>query len=267
MSGGGGSQTQVVQSEMPQWMQDAAKENLARAKYASQIGYTPYYGPDVAAMSPMQTQAMQSTGMGMQAFGLAPQGFDPMAGQPQPQTFMGGLQGYSSGGLYDQALAQLQERRPGQYDAISGMFIDPQTGDLDVGFTPEGSITTTNAPAAVQALSSGVVDANTGSVSGMTPGHLLQGLADAPGLLNVIPGLGLAKRAAEDYVNKQAAAQNAAGGYSSPYMHTDRGFSDSGNTYTSSYGTTHNTAGMSDATRRGLEIASSQAFDPYGYGD
>lgn len=140
MSGGGGSQTTVQQASIPQFVEDAAKANLARADYVSQLGYMPYYGPDVAALSPMQTQAMQSTGAGMQALGLAPQGFDPMAGMPQPQTFMGGLQGYSSGNLFDEALAQLQERRPAQYDAYTGMFIDPVTGDLGVGFTKHGSL-------------------------------------------------------------------------------------------------------------------------------
>jgi hypothetical protein len=258
MSGGkGGSQTSQVQ--VPDWVKEPAQRNLARGEYAANLGYTPYYGADVAAMSPMQQASMQNTGQAAQAFGMASPA-DPMAGMPQAQNF-GGVQGYSSGGLFDQALGELQARRPGQFDALNGMFIDPQTGKMDVGFTTQGPVATSNAPQVVQDLSSGVVDANTGAVSGMTPGHLLQGLADAPGLLSLVPGLGMAKMAAQNYVNNQARQKN------SPYMNTDRGFSDNGGTYTSTWGQDYNTAGMSDATKRGLDIASSQSYDPYGYGD
>ena len=63
MSGGGGkggSATSEV--KIPQWLEDAARENLAKAGDISQIGYVPYYGPDVAAMTPMQEAAMQKIG-------------------------------------------------------------------------------------------------------------------------------------------------------------------------------------------------------------
>lgn len=127
MSGGkGGKQTTEV--KIPEWLEAAAKENLARGQSVANIGYTPYYGPDVAAMTPMQMASMQGTSSAAGAFGLPGGGMTGMEGMPTPQTFAGGVQGYSSGGLYDQALAELQTRRPGQYDAITGMFIDPMTG-------------------------------------------------------------------------------------------------------------------------------------------
>ena len=128
MSGGkGGSTTSSV--KIPAWLEDAAKENIARANTVANIGPTPYYGPDVAAMTPMQIASNQGVASSANAFGL-PGGELSMGieGMPAPQTFAGGLQGYSSGGLYDQALQELQTRRPGQYDAITGMFINPQTG-------------------------------------------------------------------------------------------------------------------------------------------
>ena len=69
MSGGkGGSQT--TQVEIPQFIEDAAKQNLARAQATARMGYLPYYGPEVAAFSPLQTQAMQSAGTAGQAFGV-----------------------------------------------------------------------------------------------------------------------------------------------------------------------------------------------------
>ena len=122
----GGSTTQST--DIPKWLEDAAKENINKGRDVASIGYTPYYGPEVAAFNPMQQQSMQSTGSAASAFGLAPQGFDATAGIPQAQTFAGGVQGYSSAPMFEQALSSLEQNRPGQFDAISNMFIDPFTG-------------------------------------------------------------------------------------------------------------------------------------------
>jgi hypothetical protein len=127
MSGGkGGSQSSSV--KIPAWLEDAAKQNLARADQVAQIGYTPYYGPDVAAFNPMQQAAFANTGQAANAFGMAGGGMTGMEGMPAPQTFAGGVQGYGSGGLYDQAVAELAARNPGQAQAMQSMFINPQTG-------------------------------------------------------------------------------------------------------------------------------------------
>lgn len=120
---GGGSKTTSV--AMPAWLDDAAKYSLGRAEQASRIGYTPYYGPDVAAMTPMQIAGMQGTNTAAGAFGLGTA--DPMAGMPQAQNF-NGMAAYSSGPMYDQALAELERRAPGQYNALRAPFIDPVTG-------------------------------------------------------------------------------------------------------------------------------------------
>ena len=122
----GGSSSQST--EIPAWLENAAIQNINRANDVSQIGYTPYYGPDVAAFSPMQQQSMQSTGNAASAFGLAPQGYDAMAGMPQAQTFANGMQGYSSAPLYQESVDQLQANRPAQFQAMADMFIDPITG-------------------------------------------------------------------------------------------------------------------------------------------
>ena len=120
--------TSSSNTQIPAYLEDAVRENINRARDVSQIGYTPYYGPDVAAFSPMQQQSMQSTGNAASAFGLAPQGFDGTAGMPQAQTFAGGVQGYSSAPLYEQSLDNLFANAPAQYNAMSDMFIDPFTG-------------------------------------------------------------------------------------------------------------------------------------------
>ena len=129
MSGGkGGSQTTKV--EVPQYIEDAAKANLARADEISRIGYTPYYGPDVAAFSPMQQASFQNTADTASAFGLAAPTSqqDIMGGMPAPTTYAGGVSGYSAAPMYEQSLAELQAQRPAQYAAIMDQFIDPYTG-------------------------------------------------------------------------------------------------------------------------------------------
>jgi len=112
MSGGGGKGGSNTSAQsIPEWVSGPAQENLAQARVAGQIGYMPYYGPEVAGLSPMQQQSMQNTHSGLQAFGLAPEG-QYQSGLPPAQTFAGGVQGYSSGNLFDQAVAELALRQP-----------------------------------------------------------------------------------------------------------------------------------------------------------
>lgn len=121
----GGSQT--TKTKIPKWLQRAAQNGIARANEVSALGYTPHFGPDVAAPTQMQQSAFQNTANAASMFGLgAPT--DAMAGMPQAQTFAGGVQGYSSAPMYQQALGALQQNMPGLYDQITGMFVDPITG-------------------------------------------------------------------------------------------------------------------------------------------
>ena len=157
MSGGkGGSQTSEV--KVPQYIEDAGKANLARADEISKIGYTRYYGPDVAAFSPMQQAAFQNTADTASQFGLAAptsqQGI--MGGMPAPTTYAGGVQGYSSAPMFEQSVADLKKLRPGQYDAIMAQFLDPLTGSAP-------SATSVGGAAAGQPMSS----ASIGDYGGM----------------------------------------------------------------------------------------------------
>ncbi|URC15519.1 hypothetical protein DB2_17 [Octadecabacter Antarctic DB virus 2] len=128
MSGGGGKGgSQTSQVEIPKFVENASKANLARANEISQIGYTPYYGPDVASFNPMQEASFANTGQAANAFGMAGGGLTGMEGMPAAQDF-NGVSGYSSAPLYQGAVDQLQAQRPGQYDAIMSQFIDPVTG-------------------------------------------------------------------------------------------------------------------------------------------
>ena len=130
MSGGkGGSTTSSV--EVPQYIEDAARRNLLRAQDISQIGYTPYYGPDVAAFTPMQEASFAGTQELASAFGT-PTAQGSITGMPEAQTFAGGIRGYSSAPLFEESVDEFGRRRPAQKAFIDSMFIDPVTG----GYAP-----------------------------------------------------------------------------------------------------------------------------------
>ena len=113
MSGGkGGAQTSA--QSIPAYVEDAAKYNIGLAKDASKIGYMPYYGPDVAGLTPQQVQSMQNTFNAQQAYGMVDPSAQFSTGMPEPQQFAGGVSGYSSGSLFDQAVAELAARDPEQ---------------------------------------------------------------------------------------------------------------------------------------------------------
>lgn len=127
MAGGkGGSQTSSV--EIPEYIEAAAQRNLNKAERISQLGYVPYYGPDVAAFTPMQQAAMQNVAGAAGAFGLATPTGQDIYGMPAPTEYAGGIQGYSSAPMFEQAQAELGMRRPAQKSYIDSFFIDPFTG-------------------------------------------------------------------------------------------------------------------------------------------
>ena len=165
MAGGkGGSTTSSV--EVPQYIEDAARRNLERADLISQIGYVPYFGPDVAAFSPQQEAAFAGTQQLAGAFGT-PITMD--MGVPAPQTFAGGVRGYSSAPMFEQAQFELGRRRPAQKAFIDSLFIDPFSGafnpisttPLDMGEVVDTTTTTT--PVTTTTTSGG------GGVGGPTP--------------------------------------------------------------------------------------------------
>ena len=148
MSGGkGGSTSSTV--EIPQYIEDAARRNLARADDISVTGYVPYYGPDVAAFTPMQEAAFRNTAGTAGAFGLAGGDMsqsDITGGMPAPTTYAGGVRGYSSLPIYEQALEAFGEARPGQKRHIDSLFIDPYSGVAGSNVGPMVDYTDTRTP-------------------------------------------------------------------------------------------------------------------------
>jgi hypothetical protein len=129
MSGGkGGSTSSSV--EIPEYIEKAAQRNLNKAERISQLGYVPYYGPDVAAFTPMQQASFQNTADTAGAFGMgtptAQQ--DVMGGMGVPTQYANGLTGYSSAPIYQQSLNELARQRPAQKSYMDSFFIDPYSG-------------------------------------------------------------------------------------------------------------------------------------------
>ena len=129
MSGGKGG-GQSTKTEIPAWAEAATKRNLARAEEVQKIGYMPYYGPDVAGFTPTQQSAMANNLAAASAFGMDVPA-DAMAGMPQAQPFGGGMSGYSSGGLFDQAVADFEARKPAYAKEYNELFAGGSTNNFN----------------------------------------------------------------------------------------------------------------------------------------
>lgn len=127
MSGGkSGSSTTTQESTIPAYIEHYAKQNLHRAAQVAQLGYQPYYGPDVAALTPFQLAAMDNNRAAAGAFGMAAPAVNTL--MDAPTEYAGGVRGYSSGPIFDQALAEYMARHPEQaarYDALFGNVVVP----------------------------------------------------------------------------------------------------------------------------------------------
>lgn len=121
MSGGkGGSKS----TDIPDWLEERTKQFIDRADKSANIGHVPYFGPDVAAMNPMEQQAARNSVSAAGAFGLGG-GIDPLAGMPEAQTFAGGTRAYSAGPLFAEAVNEAQLRAPGTMNQYNELFADP----------------------------------------------------------------------------------------------------------------------------------------------
>lgn len=131
MSGGGGkggSQTQEV--EIPEWLQSASQENIARAKQVASIDYMPWMGPTVAAQTPLQMAAMQNTANAAGAFGMAGSNLTGTEGMPTPQQFAGGITGYSDFPIYEQARQLYGQYDPANFAKRNALFSGTTTGAM-----------------------------------------------------------------------------------------------------------------------------------------
>ena len=131
MSGGKGGRSQETSNQVnqvPGYAESMGINNLEKADAIAGMGPIRNYGPTVAAFNPTQIASFQNTADTANAFGMgAPT--DIMAGMPAATDFGGGMMGYSAAPIVDNMLADLKENAPGQYDAMTGMYMDPVTGE------------------------------------------------------------------------------------------------------------------------------------------
>jgi hypothetical protein len=104
---------------------------MQRAEDLQKVGYMPYMGPDVAAFTQPQQQAMQSNIDAASAFGLVDPGMNAMDGMPDAQDF-NGVSAYSSSPMYEMAVADMKAANPGQAQAYDNLFVDPNAEKPDV---------------------------------------------------------------------------------------------------------------------------------------
>lgn len=150
MAGGkGGSTSSTV--TIPEYIEEAARRNLTKAEKISQLGYVPYYGPDVAAFTPMQEASFQNVADTASAFGLAAPvtQADIMGGMQKPTEYAGGVRGYSSAPMYQASLDRLAAERPAQKSYMDSFFINPYTGEYASPLTDYSQFNTLSDEAAL----------------------------------------------------------------------------------------------------------------------
>jgi hypothetical protein len=152
----GGSTSSTV--EVPEYIEKAARRNLTEADKIRRLGFIPEYGPTVAAFTPMQDAAFQSTAQAAGAFGLPGGGMsmqDISGGMPAPTTYAGGVRGYSSLPIYEQALEAFGQARPGQKRYAESFFIDPFTGAAGSNMQAPVDYTVVSTPGDLGGISAG----------------------------------------------------------------------------------------------------------------
>lgn len=99
-------QTSTV--ELPPELRQASLDNLRLAQDVGRMPAIHNFGPTVAALTPQQDSAMMGTNQAASAFGLPNGGAIGSAAMPTVVN-VGGARGYSTKGLYDNAMDQVPQ--------------------------------------------------------------------------------------------------------------------------------------------------------------
>lgn len=126
---------ETTTASQPAWYTAAAQAATEAAKKASEIGYVPYQGADVAAFTAQQKEAMQGVQNRFSSFNNP--GTPPPQVQFMPeQDFGGGLKGFSSHGGYQTEIAKLEATYPG----IAAMLKQFQKSPYGAVGAPKSSV-------------------------------------------------------------------------------------------------------------------------------
>ena len=128
----------VKEKNAPKFAETAEQQKIGLGRDLSAMGYNPYIGPDIASMSALENASYQGTDMLADAFGMPTTG--GASYMPEPTTFAGGVQGYSSAPLFDQARTNLETYAPGKYNYLESFSVDPITGQLGSRTAPNQQV-------------------------------------------------------------------------------------------------------------------------------
>ena len=114
---------------IPTYGEELLQQSIMQAQDLAplQNTYTPMYGPQVAALSPMEEASMQGTDMMAGAFGMPTSGGQSYL--PEAQTYEGGIRGYSARPMVEGMIEQFKAERPAQAEYRESFGIDPVTGE------------------------------------------------------------------------------------------------------------------------------------------
>jgi len=132
--GGSSSTTKTVQeNKIPAYLTEASKLAVEEAKKIKEMGYLPYFGPEIAALNPYEQARAQNVGGMAAAFGLSAPAVMDMSGVDTATS--GGVTGYTTAPAYFSALERLKELRPDQYEYFANLGrFDPITGAVNPNY-------------------------------------------------------------------------------------------------------------------------------------
>lgn len=132
----GSRSTTVQENKIPAYLEEAGKLAVEEAKKIREMGYLPYFGPEIAAINPYEQAMAQNVGGMASAFGLAAPAAMDMSGVDTATS--GGVTGYTTAPAYFAALERLKETRPDQYEFFANLGrFDPITGAANPNYNPK----------------------------------------------------------------------------------------------------------------------------------
>ena len=132
----GSKSTTVQENKIPAYLEEAGQMAVEEAQKIKEMGYLPYFGPEVAAINPYEQAMAQNVGGMASAYGLAAPAAMDMSGVNTATS--GGVTGYTTAPAYFAALERLRETRPDQYEFFANLGrFDPITGAASPNYNPK----------------------------------------------------------------------------------------------------------------------------------
>jgi len=132
----GSKSTTVQENKIPRYLEEAGQMAVEEAQKIKEMGYLPYFGPEVAAINPYEQAMAQNVGGMASAYGLAAPAAMDMSGVNTATS--GGVTGYTTAPAYFAALERLRETRPDQYEFFANLGrFDPITGAANPNYNPK----------------------------------------------------------------------------------------------------------------------------------